>query len=183
MAGVYQGSLCNIAAVSSKNSDAGCFYNRDPTLLPSLKITTSYNNEDIDAEYTYCFERDDDDYYESHQPLFSRGWVFQERILAPRMLGFSAEYAFWRCKMKQASERNFVGFIPDTYVFKLKIIGQKRKEKIKWWHDTLELYSSMLLTKASDKLVAISGIAKILHSLDSSNKYIAGLVSKNSFHL
>lgn len=85
MAGVYQGSLCNIAAAASRSSDEGCFRTRDSITFAKFLFTPHYDDPDLNA--TYIIDHgavfSEELVIENRQPLFSRGWVFQERVLAP----------------------------------------------------------------------------------------------------
>lgn len=184
MAGVYQGSLCNIAAAASRSSDGGCFRARDPTILPLCTFTTDYNKPELNGEYIIRHSGSDSRYYhENQEPLFQRAWVYQERILTPRMLGFASDYAFWHCRKIHASEKNPDGSLlenmNDNIAVSTLLFDNHRDERLIWWNRALSSYSSLGLTKASDKLVAISAIAKRLQEQDMSDKYIAGLVSKS----
>jgi hypothetical protein len=54
------------------------------------------------------------------------------------------------------------------------------KLRMKWWHSVVEVYSKLDLTYQSDKLPALSGLAKVLQLLVG-GQYLAGLW-KGSFN-
>lgn len=84
MGRVYQNGLCNIAATASKDSHGGLSYCRDPrTIRPAVTVSgwedcppSTYTVSDL------CLW----EHGVSKAALNSRGWVLQERFLAPRIL-------------------------------------------------------------------------------------------------
>lgn len=52
---------------------------------------------------------DDWDEQISRKQLNRRGWVVEERLLAPRILHFGKTKLFWKCRMIHASESDFRG--------------------------------------------------------------------------
>ncbi|KAH9215206.1 heterokaryon incompatibility protein-domain-containing protein [Leptodontidium sp. 2 PMI_412] len=152
MCNVYKGSLFNIAAAASSSSDGGCFRQRDPRLLrPCL-------------------------------PLYSRAWVVQERILAPRVLNFGSQYLFWDCRTCKASEiypdglqAVMDGLVPPDNIKADPSIHEDLFDATHHWNQIIIDCSKCFLTKGSDKLVAISGIAKEFKLLGGPGDYLAGL--------
>jgi hypothetical protein len=95
----------------------------------------------------------------------------QERILAPRILHFAEDELFWECRTHSASEsmpKGLSGNIDGGVDFKRRPTGTAgsdnsssyRLELQKSWHDIVKSYSKAKLTYSTDKLVAISGVAK-----------------------
>lgn len=179
MADVYRGAVCNIGASASRNSDEGCFRTRDPTTVSPCLITTNFVGTIPNSEYVVEVNDYREINHDIYQPLFQRGWVFQERVLSPRMLHFGSNYVFWECKTMRVSEKYPVeGFLRDKSRINdipNAIHGTFKKHHV--WESSITTYSTLGLTRASDKLVAISGVAKHLQRLDPSDRYIAGLVS------
>ncbi|KAK4111075.1 HET-domain-containing protein [Canariomyces notabilis] len=79
---IYTGSRLNLAATDSSDSSGGLFRNREPGSLSPCKINATETAFDT-GEYYFlspvAWKRDVHD-----ARLNSRGWVFQERTLAPR---------------------------------------------------------------------------------------------------
>ena len=118
-----------------------------------------------------------------------RGWVLQERFLAPRVLHFGHDQLVWECPEHAMSEEYQVGLPPmwclNTYGGSLKANSASlQKDKISWydmWDNVVRTYSKTSLTCPSDKLVALSGIAKAFRSvLD--DDYVAGMWRKVLSH-
>jgi hypothetical protein len=184
---VYANSACNIAASASADQFSGLFQRREPIkVLPgALKLPN-------------CQEQDfviyDKDYLDRHiraGPLHARGWVLQECLLAPRVLYFGADQILWKCLTTAQCEGFPLGIpyhishnILDHLWDKLRAQGEaprpyKASEKMSSrlnyiWQTIVEKYSACNLTVPSDKLPAISGIAKLFAEV-TGDRYIAGL--------
>lgn len=96
--------------------------------------------------------------------LNKRGWVFQERTLAPRIIHFTKDQIFWECHTLEASEVLPHG-VPDqgsAHLGKGAVISptlsvQQLKSR---WYQIVEEYSHTSLTFVDDRLLAISAVAK-----------------------
>ena len=114
---VYNHAYCNIAATAATDPTVGLFFER-PNVPAPTRISVNWNGHDDDlrwkdfhGEYTII----DANIWASQvtlSPLMQRAWVFQERILAPRVLHFAADQLFWECGTLQASE-NYPTGLPE----------------------------------------------------------------------
>lgn len=145
-------------------------------------------------------------------PVNRRGWVVQERLIAPRVLHFCRGRIAWECREFDEIEGRGPG-IPS-----FQLIGDKLYERVPMkgldpafhgqrlrqnrlrgnelpqelnsdfekagraqeiWARIVEMYSKTNLTKAEDKLVALSGIAHQMATVIGSEaepaEYVAGL--------
>jgi hypothetical protein len=116
----------------------------------------------------------------SHQPLYQRGWVFQERLMSPRMLSFGNDRIHWQCRERVLNE-----YLPhglpgsgDMYdvharppftlaatVLRGKPPSTLTKEELTSlydsWYLLINYYSETELTyPKKDKLAAIAAVAK-----------------------
>lgn len=116
-------------------------------------------------------------YYESltSTPLASRGWAVQERFLPRRTLHFTKQEVFWECHEMIVSE-TFPSEIPLS--IKLHILLQKRLICSEIWTRIVREYSRCKLTLSRDRLVAISGLAR-LSAGESGDEYVAGMWRKD----
>lgn len=178
MANVYKNSICNFAAASAMSSAEGCFVERNASALKPCSIRVvghpSYSITDI---------RPEEEFLES--PLNKRAWVLQERFLAPRVLHFGKRQLFWECRKGLASEMHPKG-VPsvawvterDSTLVNARSSFQAAVENKTWlrndWKSIVITYSRANLTVASDKLVALSGIATEVQRI-TSDDYLAGL--------
>jgi hypothetical protein len=115
MGKVYSNSLLNIAATSSKDGEGGLFGER-PSKLP-LKSTacyissswTDHSNSDLLVHLRYLPNG-----MLLDGPLLSRGWFFQERMMAKRILHFGKQQMYWECNEHDCCETYPAG-IPDLW--------------------------------------------------------------------
>jgi len=180
---VYTHSSCNLAASASMDPHGGLFRLRRPN-----DIQPGVVNLEISGSKAKKFWIFDEHYFDRHvsnQPLHKRGWVVQERLLAPRVLYFSEYQILWECFAEQKCE-GFPHSIPlhrSLKNFKALFKGldkETAETQIDWistftlWHNIIEHYSGCALTKPGDKLVAISGLAKVFKHF-TGDEYVAGL--------
>ncbi|KAH8891711.1 hypothetical protein GQ53DRAFT_865668 [Thozetella sp. PMI_491] len=100
MAYVYGRSHINLAATTSADADSGLFSERDPILINGCRGIFLRNEA---KEYILTSKSDWHDQAERGL-LHVRGWVFQERLLAPQTLHFTSSQLFWECRELISSE-------------------------------------------------------------------------------
>jgi Heterokaryon incompatibility protein (HET) len=110
-------------------------------------------------------------------PLFQRGWAYQERLLSPRVLHFGQRELLWECSQMSDCQ---CGGLKSIYSDRSKLdtppkvkhyreMNPSRAEiaqgnAISRWRKVVGEYSALNLTFPSDKLPAIAGIARQLHT-------------------
>jgi hypothetical protein len=99
MATVYQNSYCNIAATAAPDGSTGCFMERNPFLAQPCRVSvlTSYSDAWLKSGAYEIAPLDLWWRYMDQAPLNLRGWVVQERLLAPRVIHFGKHQIFWEC--------------------------------------------------------------------------------------
>ena len=195
MGDIYRNCFCNIAATSSSNSHGGLFVERNPNLVRPPTVTIRRRQRDHELTDPRRYHVWDSSLWRNHvqfSPLNRRGWVLQERLLAPRVVHFS-KYVFWECNSLIACDAlpsgQFFGFAVEGEGFYTRFLAiiekisdkEHKGEKTKHvqmardlWRDVVRTYSKCILTKDEDILVAISGIANIMEST-LNDQCIAGL--------
>jgi len=199
MTQVYRNSFLNIAASIAADSDAGFLGERASTVEPHV-VQTTWTDHPNDSYYVYY-----EDYWLENfrrMPLHRRAWVFQEIILAPRVLYFCGTQMFWECDNLLACETWPNGLPKYMRMHSLKgpsrpaameIFRSKStrgtgpsgiatdentaldKASIRTlWIELVIEYSSCNLTFPSDKLIALSGLAKHMERVFNI-EYCAGL--------
>lgn len=106
-------------------------------------------------------------------PLSTRAWAWQEKVLAKRIIQFTAQEVKWHCYEEclcECSARAESG--------KLSVPLHGERDMYSHWHELVKNYSGHKLTFLSDRLPAISGVASIIRTLVSSD-YLAGLWREN----
>ncbi|CAH0024515.1 unnamed protein product [Clonostachys rhizophaga] len=194
---VYGSAAVNIVAAHVDNPESGLFHTRDPSSIESTICRAEWDDEPTKDYLIWNRKEFDNDY--TSAPLTQRGWVFQERLLAPRILHFGKSQVYWRCSALFASESWPYGtsnFSPSSSVSRKDadmIMHGLSLDKLKktpggstdattqiyhteLWADLVAKYSSCKFTKNEDKLVAMSGVAKVFRqSLHEGDRYLAGL--------
>ena len=175
MKNVYTNALLTIAAAGAKDSSVGCFRPRNPISIETPRVQPSWSGLSSDP---FCIV--DRNLWKSgidYSPLLARAWVVQERFLSSRTLYFGEKQMFWECCHYDACETFPVGrhglfsTPPNNGPKKVRHSGLMHSEI---WLTAAQCYSEALLTKASDKLIAISGIAEEMQLL-LKDDYLAGL--------
>ncbi|TLD21954.1 hypothetical protein PspLS_08229 [Pyricularia sp. CBS 133598] len=123
--------------------------------------------------------------------LAMRGWVLQERLLSPRILIFGTRQIYWQCFQSLHVEEG-TPMIRSMYTKDIKnIFGQafkrggfegkqeEKKELLRLWNRVVMVYSRTQLTKSTDRLVALSGLAKAFSRKLPQDKYLAGMWQNN----
>lgn len=208
MAEVYSNSRCNLSADWGDDYN-GLFFERNPPFEKpfSTNLRFEWSNRPRQSDgvlsETRTSQYDDPSYIMyvdsftedvMEAPLNRRGWVVQERMLAPRVLHFSPSQVSWECGQKLSSERTplsttgtVMSKTSSQLLGELHFHGQRnRMERLKLheplnavnWTRVVAYYSSCGLTKVHDKLVAIAGIAKKLRPVVK-DRYVAGLWGKS----
>jgi hypothetical protein len=189
MGDVYMHSYCNIAATAFPDKKQSLFNQRQRDSrflsLPEIRVDAKWSaSGGIPPGAYICI----DDFWQNeivNAPLNQRAWVFQERSLASRVLNFGTQQLLWECMEVQACE-SFQAGLPAGFLsmhdFKFKkndpmhiaILSESEPDVLEAWCEIVSSYSTCQLTRAEDKLVAISGLASRMHQAFPA-LYLAGI--------
>ena len=100
--------------------------------------------------------------------------------LAPRALYFGDRQLFWECRGSKACESFPMSFDNDSATTAGILVDAGLNEdgwRMRTWFNIIHTYSNCQLTYSGDKLVAISGLARIFASRTRRDEYLAGLWS------
>ncbi|KAH8787227.1 heterokaryon incompatibility protein-domain-containing protein [Hyaloscypha finlandica] len=155
MRDIYANSSCNISAAASEYPQGGLFRpRRRVDVQPGVLRSSTMDSTEK------CFFIYDKFYWDrqvSNTTLHQRGWVFQERLLAPKVLHFTENQIFWECFRDQ----NQGIVLLSLFAFNM-------------WNDLVQTYSKCALTRSEDKLVALSGLACLFQDM-TGDEYLARL--------
>lgn len=229
MARIFQNSYITLAATAAQNDTSGCF-------SQAVTTTRSHRIMDRSGGATPYFVRKKLEHwntphragYESEYPLLTRGWVFQERLLSPRLIHFCSNELVWECAdetncecgglvtgfdikkqftLSTARSGEVPGNTKQPEPDPLDVAEQVRNEitvrllsnrhyvayggvmRSRWvsdellekaiprnmevWHKIVEEYSSLKLSRQTDSLPALSGLAERMPT--HAGPYLAGL--------
>lgn len=105
------------------------------------------------------------------EPLFKRGWAFQEFVLSPRIILYDSSHVTFSCE-----EQRFKGPQSDLlkYTYPSKaVFSPVANYPVDAWERLISEYSAREFTFIEDRLPATAGIAKNF-SEELNEKYIAG---------
>lgn len=180
---VYGSSYCNICATGARDNYEPLFSKRGLSNPSQLEIQLAWQ-QSASRKYT-LFDAQLWKHAVFTRPVNQRAWVMQERFLAPCVLHFGAGQLFWECRQLHACEQYPHG-LPTAITFgayDLKTIDLPREADLdmspqlrvyKLWCMLLYTYTRCGLTQASDKLIALAGIAnRVSETLQ--DRFLAGV--------
>jgi hypothetical protein len=176
MCTIYERALFTIMAVHASGGDEGCFVKRDG--LAQLPLTLRFSAPDKSDGWVACFQLPD--HGQGLRPkfsatLFTRAWVLQEQFNSRAKLIFFGEQVHWECvTMKGSEQRPLDGKkIWDVIGGSMRLAVDDAYYGMEWY-ELVQNYMRRGITKSSDRLIAIDGIAKSVQNR-TSDRYIAGL--------
>ncbi|KAI4274235.1 MAG: hypothetical protein L6R38_006156 [Xanthoria sp. 2 TBL-2021] len=190
MSEVYTNALCSISATGNFSSDDGCFQERNASDVEGLVVNPRWTG--LQSTIFRVIEYGLWDNLVTSAPLNKRAWVVQERLLAPCVLHFGRTQLAWECHeldacesypaglplAQQNAQSKHKGLDPDVDGKELQSMGDSRSSPKLYtyhlWNKIITAYTAGELTVASDKLVAMSGLAKKLQA-SLQDEYLAGL--------
>lgn len=190
MGAVYRNCLVCIAADGATDSNGGCFIespskrNLDLACLEFEKATKLRGTVHIREEPllgAFAHVKRTTEPYESK--LDTRGWALQEHALAPRTLHYTMAELAWDCAKHIKCECTIlpqdVGPLYQLQSCKHMMrhsahLSEDGESKRSMWPNFVELATKRSLTYESDRLHALSGIAKVI-SRPQYGPFLAGL--------
>ncbi|KHE79613.1 HET-domain-containing protein [Neurospora crassa] len=194
MAEIYTQSYCTLAALSSADSTAGLRKKTqtDQSMLIDFSAKDGHNepfnvrlisspkvwNSDYDG---WWVSEPTGTGGETTSPLRYRAWALQEKELSTRVIHFGYCQLLWECCELQATAqlpwyhvvRKRARRRPQGRILPLSVRMSAR------WLKICEDYSSRSLTKETDKLIALSGIARSFQKYFPNDKYMGGMWSSH----
>jgi hypothetical protein len=194
---IYGFSRCNISASDAMDGTCGLFRDHNTPFMNQTIIKATIENPD-GVLVTKDHYAEEESYWVTNVTeslVNNRGWVLQERIMVPRVLHFARDHLFWECREQSASEKYPYG-VPESfsataqfkanldygrYVAKAAEVERDSNTVARCynlWQHLLLYYTRTELSWPTDKLVAISGVAKSL-GMALGDTYVAGMWRHN----
>jgi len=197
MAGYYNNAVLTLAIADAINCNVGFLHDRYHHYSPPIPGD--------DGEF-YCLREVLPQAYDLNVSswISKRAWTLQERLLSPRVLYFTRDQLLWHCREDEwaegdvydfyRSDGGFCGhgagyFIDRTeYEAYWRNKSSSSADKISFdtdfaartWYNCVSEFSSRSLTRASDKLAAIGGLANMFCQPEL-GRYLAGLWERDLF--
>lgn len=188
MASFYQNAHAVLIASNSSDSQGG-FWNPswdDYGQLNGFKELQYLNDDGSTSQIIARTDLAHEDYipesyleYVAPSPLSKRAWTLQEELLGSRCIFFTGKELLWKCYEAQKCEC----MQEDN---ENKLTGRRRKslwetaissdsaKRFGAWRSLMAYYSRRQITYESDRLPAISGMAKYMLS-NGAGEYLAGM--------
>ena len=194
MSSIYANAVLTIAASATPDDTYGFLHRRT---YRSVQVYP-YGNQQSDHVFKarISIHRD----LSQPGPLLKRAWVLQERCLSRRVLFFEEHEMTWECrkledcecgsdlreaKYKPTESRTIVhagkysDSIRNTHAFTFdgRTAAVPNSETFAWWRKTIvSRYSALALTRWTDRLPALSGLASTVRN-KTKDTYLAGIWS------
>ena len=192
MASIYSNSVCTIAASAADNDHGGCLVQKDIKLVGWVGIDFPYPGSELVANRIICDQKwpprigttvkeiilhpamKDPRSLIDTEPLSKRGWCLQERLLSPRVLYFTKQELVWECETTWSFEDS----LRATVERKLNS-GDSHPQNITAiydaWFSIIRTFTDARLTRYTDRLAALSGLADAFFNKLPNEEYMAGL--------
>jgi hypothetical protein len=196
MAKIYANAHMTIAALSASSDTAGFISSRG---YPSSMLSLPSGNETDPPSHVGVRRT-----LHLHNsgplsgPLFERAWTYQERLLSRRVVYYSDQEISWECReatyCECSSYKPLTSSWEDDFSMRLHqayaiLHGKESRVKFTsshdiydWWrHSAVSDFRRRKLTKESDRLPALSGLASAFQAL-TGDTYLGGLWAGDLLH-
>lgn len=158
MANVYQYAIITLSAATAKNPTEGLF--KETTTETVLDLKDKCSGRSVPLIYVRSPNHEES----REHVLFSRAWVYQERLLSTRVLHFGSSELVWECMEKRGCEcgaQNWKNWMQEKALSHPKTLKrQSLAQSATSWRRTVNDFAAMRLTNSNDVFPAISGIAR-----------------------
>lgn len=188
MVDVYSNAHIVIAANHSDDCNGGIFHSR--AARPTTVFKFPGGADDVHA--MLLFQTDQRTAFSSTEfrgePLSRRGWALQERVLAKRVIHYNARQVYFECdhgifaedgsqhRERHCSLNDRLSPFRDPPASSDP--SPDYNADLQLWYGLVWSYGSRRLSKPTDRLPAISGLARLFHKRFG-GEYVAGLWSKD----
>jgi hypothetical protein len=195
MADIYGNAAVTIAAASGRDCNAGCFIKDNSVarhMLESIRPHPMLGRFKLrlpDSNIGTIFLGVQNYHDPLEEPLNTRGWALQERLLSPRLLIYSSGNVSWQCQTKSNSSGIGSARLPDFFFDEALVNSHEMWQwnrgiasdssitlETFWTQISLD-YSHRSVTRDHDKLPALSGLASRFRDV-TGDVYLAGLWKK-----
>ncbi|KAJ3516823.1 hypothetical protein NM208_g14793 [Fusarium decemcellulare] len=178
MINVYMNAFCTFS-ICCESGEAGLLRSRRPNTI-ARSLATDYDDDTDTCEagpldHAFVFDRDEWNIAVSNAPINRRGWVLQERLLSRRILYLGNDQLFWECDDLKACEVAPHGLPSRMKCRARKHLNADLDDLVRnVWPELVQEYMQNDLTFEEDRLIAFSGVARLMANR-TGDDYMAGL--------
>ncbi|KAH7090773.1 heterokaryon incompatibility protein-domain-containing protein [Paraphoma chrysanthemicola] len=189
MRDIYRNSYVTFAATSASDSQGSC-----ASYLPPLFDAQGVGDYAYARQKLPHFRSDHNSgtdpplptYQSTQFPLLERAWVYQERLLAPRVLHLTAHELVFECAESTIcqcsnTDQTYVISEGDPKVDHAMALAFGGTDVSKRWRTVVQEYSPLRLTFAKDRLPALAGLAHQFAEHRPGDTYLAGVWRRTLF--
>lgn len=193
MSSVYQNAFITIAAAAAQNSTEGFFLPRPFSIRQSFTTAAEVQGKVEEVEifarpwqsnWHWTKNIGDGPWDRDQHPLDTRAWTLQEHVLSRRILRFTAHELVWHCRATHLCEC-LPGCVERKEALKLlnleaiggdteSGLGPRVSDPRIIWTEIVSPFTRRAITRDSDRLEAISGVAAALAAA-SQMTYVGGM--------
>jgi hypothetical protein len=177
---IYREAVLTITAAGASDAHQGIFHQRQK-VMPHCVL--DHPSSGTLTRGAVSIGPGPDSYHKHAEPLNRRAWTLQERLLSTRVLEYGTTELSWTCRSGTFAESEDRPH-SETAVqanaaspgksHHTALLRQEAQSLCSRWKSIVEDYSTRDLTRASDKLPALAGLAGFIHDM-TGDKYLAGL--------
>lgn len=182
MCDIYQKAYVTIVAANAADSNQRFLQEGPP---PGSSVEIPFWS--ADGRLGSVWMRSEGWYDDDSEPVNTRGWTLQERLLSPRLVIFASHTIQFQCQQATVNlgDSLHIPFGLGSWRLPPVLIGSSRSIEaeeltsevaIKAWKDIIMLHSQRHLSYDDDKLVALAALAQAFHA-HIQVPYLAGLWS------
>ncbi|TVY28805.1 hypothetical protein LHYA1_G002154 [Lachnellula hyalina] len=188
MSQIYKNSVFTIQAASSNAVAQGFLHTRKAPSIPPCKLLFS---RDTEGHETYVYARlPTYTKVVGDAPTNSRAWIFQESVLASRVLVYASDQVYFACRQSvkrvdgmwgpsyggpTISPRHYRNLRPDLFNQGGLSASEMREETLAAWYTGISLfYTYRSITDSRDRLPAVSAFAAEAYMVIGA-RYLAGI--------
>lgn len=188
MIDVYSKAHIVISANHTNDKSLGCFHQRELSQGTIISPRLADHEEPSNIQATLLFPNCEQPCFTGEfrtEPLANRGWALQERVLSRRNLHFGSDQLYFECNHGIVGEDGCSSDIRYSDIYTAhETLGLTSKSPITYLHDVeyrlwnrlLWAYGTRKLSRPTDKLPAVSGLASLFKDRFKA-EYVAGLWS------
>jgi hypothetical protein len=189
MGSIFANALLTLFAAGSEHSEEGMFnelstYGENDdnqritihTVSPSSTARSTLHFVPSGMKSNNLHHR----HYRTCGPLLSRAWYLQEDLLSKRKLYYASDQLYWECDHLAVSEDGLAHPEFSRFSASSSLSNANEPESAlhasRHWYDHVvgRLYSQRVATQATDRLIAVAGLAR--HAANTiKSRYVAGL--------